>query len=201
MTAPVAAVVGEADPPATTRDRILAAVVDGLTELDPAALTIQQVCRRAAVTAPTLYYHFENKDALTAAGVEVLATRWIEQLDRSVERGGTMEQTLAQAVAAWHAMITAPDRPFAVVVWVSMWSARSRDALVRARARARALIEAAVVEHLGPIPDSDDLAAMILDGVLGAAVDYQLDADEDALHRRLSTLTAMVRTRAATNAL
>lgn len=180
-----------------TPQRILQAVIDGLTELDPAALTIQQVCSRARVTPPTIYYHFGNKDALTAAAVDALVTRWIDQLDLLVERSGSLDQTLAQAVAAWHLMITAPERPFAVFVWVSMWSEESRTALVRAREHAQGLIRDALVDHLGPIPDSDDLAGMLLDGVLGAAVDYQLDSDESDLHRRLSTLVSTVRLRAA----
>jgi AcrR family transcriptional regulator len=180
-----------------TPQRILQAVIDGLTELDPAALTIAQVCSRAQVKPPTIYYHFGNKDALTAAAVDALVTRWIDQLDRLVERGGSLDQTLAQAIAAWHLMITAPERPFAVFVWVSMWSEESRAALVRAREHAQGLIRDALVDHLGPIPDSDDLAGMLLDGVLGAAVDFQLDSDETALHRRLSTLVSMVRLRAA----
>lgn len=183
--------------PTPTPQRILQAVIDGLTELDPAALTIQQVCSRAQVTPPTIYYHFGNKDALTAAAVDALVTRWIDQLDRIVERGGSLDQTLAQAVAAWHLMITAPEQPFAVFVWVSVWSEESRAALVRAREHAQGIIGDALVEHLGPIPDRDDLAGMLLDGVLGAAVDYQLDSDETSLHRRLTTLVSMVRLRAA----
>jgi AcrR family transcriptional regulator len=182
---------------APTPQRILDAVIDGLTELDPAALTIHQVCSRAQVTPPTLYYHFGSKDGLTAAAVESLVTRWIGQLDLLVDRGGTLDQTLSQVVAAWHMMITAPERPFAVFVWVSMWSEESRAALVRAREHAQQLIRDAVVDHLGPIPDSDDIAGMLLDGVLGASVEYQLDSDEESLHRRLSTLAAMVRLRAA----
>jgi AcrR family transcriptional regulator len=181
----------------STPDRILHAVIDGLTELDPAALTIQQVCGRAGVTAPTLYYHFGSKDGLTAAAVQLLVTQWLEQLDALVDRGGTLEETLAQAVAAWRGMITAPQRPFAVFIWVSMWSEESRAALVRAREHAQGLIRDAVAHHLGPIRDIDDLARMMLDGVLGAAVDFQLDSDEDALQRRLSTLASLVQLWAA----
>ena len=178
-----------------TPQRILQAVIDGLTELDPAALTIQQVCSRAQVTAPTVYYHFGNKDALTAAAVDALVTRWIGQLDQRVDRGRSLEYTLSQAVAAWHLMITAPERPFAVFVWVAMWSPESRSALVRAREHAQGLIRDALVAHVGAIPDADDLAGMLLDGLVGAAVDYQLDSDEQALHRRLSTLVSVVRLR------
>jgi hypothetical protein len=52
------------------------------------------------------------------------------------------------------------------------------------------------VQHLGPVPDADDLAGMLLDGVIGASVEYQLDADPQALDRRLSTLINVVQMRA-----
>jgi AcrR family transcriptional regulator len=143
---------------ASTPDRILRAVRVGLIELDPAALTIQQVCSRAGVTPPTIYYHFGSKDGLVAAAVDSMATAWIGQLESLIDRRGTLDQTLDQAVFAWHLMITG---------------------------------------HLGPIPDSDDLAGLLLDGILGAAVDYQLDSDEDQLRRRLTTLVSVIRLRAA----
>lgn len=175
------------------RQRIIEAALEGLTALDPAALSIQRICDKAEVTPPTLYYHFGSKDGLTAAAVDLLVTRWIDQLDAAVDRGGTLEQTLDQAVAAWHAMITAPQRPFAVFVWVSMWSEESRATLIRAREHAQKLIRESIVDHVGLIPGSDDLSAMLLDGVLGAAVDFQLDSDAEALRRRLTTLTTMIR--------
>ena len=184
---------------AMPRQRIVEAAIEGLTALDPAALSIQRICDLAQVTPPTLYYHFGSKDGLTAVAVEVLVNRWIDQLDVAVDRGGSLDQTLEQAVTAWHAMISAPQRPFAVFVWVSMWSQESREALVRAREHAQKLIRDAVVDHAGTAIDSDELAAMILDGVLGAAVDFQLDSDADALRRRLTTLTSLIRLVAATS--
>ncbi len=184
---------GSMDDPTDTSARILKAVIDGLQELDPAALTIQQVCGRAEVKAPTVYYHFGNKDGLIAAGVDALVTQWVAQLDALVDRSGTLDQALAQAVTAWEFMITSPQRPFAVFVWVSMWSPGSREALVRARAHAQDLIRAAVVEHLAGVEDPDAIAGLLLDGVLGASVEYQLDSDRAALRRRLTTLVDVVK--------
>lgn len=184
------------DDSSSTPERILQAVIDGLTELDPAALTIQQVCRRAGVTAPTLYYHFGSKDGLTAAAVDSMVSRWLVQFDEIVDRSGTLDEALAQAVAGWHLMITARERPFAVFVWLSMWSEESRVTLLRAREQAQRLIRDALADHLGDASDLDDLAGMLLDGVLGASVDYQLDSDGVALHRRLVTLASAVRLRA-----
>ena len=100
--------------------RILRATIDGLTRLDPAALTIQQICRAAEVTAPTIYYHFGNKDGLLAAAVEQLVTDWLAMMDAAVSREGSLEQTLEQAIGAWEATITAPTRPIAVFAWATL---------------------------------------------------------------------------------
>ena len=122
-----------------TEERILRATIDGLTQLDPAALTIQQICRAAEVTAPTIYYHFGNKDGLLAAAVEQLVTDWLAMIDAAVSREGSLDQTLEQAIGAWEATITAPTRPIAVFAWATLLLAGSseecRDALIRARDR------------------------------------------------------------------
>ncbi len=177
---------------APASERILEAVIDGLQELDPNALTIQQVCTRAGVKAPTVYYHFGNKDGLIEAAIDSLTARWIAQLDAIVDRSGTLDQTMAQTLSGWKLMITSEERPFAVFVWVAMWSPESRVALLRAREHAQALILEALVQHLGPIPDAEQLAGMLLDGLIGAAVEYQLDGDQEALDRRLATLLSVI---------
>ncbi len=177
---------------APASERILEAVIDGLQALDPNALTIQQVCTRAGVKAPTVYYHYGNKDGLIEAAIDSLTARWIAQLDAIVDRSGSLDQTMAQTVSGWKLMITSDERPFAVFVWVAMWSPESRVALLRAREHAQALILEALVQYLGPIPEADGLSGMLLDGVIGVAVEYQLDGDQDALDRRLATLISVV---------
>lgn len=174
-----------------TADRILQAAIDGLQQLDPSALTIQQVCRRSGVKAPTVYYYFGNKDGLIAAAVDLLVARWIDQLDTLIDRSGSLDVAMEQAVGAWQFMITVPERPFAVFVWVSMWSPESRVALQRARAHAQGLVAEALITHLAT-DDADALAGVLLDGIIGASVEYQLDNDIPALNRRLTALVQVV---------
>ena len=181
------------------RERLLRAVADGLPALDPAAVSVQAICDRAAVRPPSLYHHFGSKDGLVAAAVDALATQWLAQLDQTIDRGASMEVALAQTQLAWLAMITAPQRPFAVFVWTSMWSEASRPALIRARVQAERFIRDFLVTSLGVVDDADDLARLLLDGLLGASVDYQLDGDGDALRRRLATLVGSVRGRGLTS--
>ena len=67
-------------------ERILQATIAGLTQLDPAALTLQRICRAADVTAPTVYYHFGNKDGMITAAVARLVSDWLSRMDTSFSR-------------------------------------------------------------------------------------------------------------------
>ena len=177
-------------------ERILRATIDALAQMDPASLTIQRICQEASVTPPTLYYHFGSKEGLIAAAVERLVSDWLSLLDRQVSREGDLEQMLAQAVAGWEAMIMTPSRPLAVFVWVTLLTANSsvpaRDALIRARDRSHDMMVEALLPH---VPDADVAAGIawsLIDGVIAAALEYQLDEDAAAMRRRLESMATMV---------
>ena len=182
---------------ASSRARILAATAEALTELDPGALTIQRICERSRVNPPTVYYHFGNKEGLIAATIEAAVTEWVARLDETIDRAAGREAMLAQAASAWKAMIMAPDRPFAVFIWVTMWSQRSRDALMGARDHAESMVRDTLTEQLGLGDEATAMARFVTDGILGAAVNYQLDGDEEQLQARLATLVALLRAASA----
>jgi AcrR family transcriptional regulator len=178
-------------------ERILRATIEALAEMDPAALTIQHICRRAGATAPTLYYHFGSKDGLIAAAVERLVSDWLALLDATVAREGDLDATLDQAVAGWRAMIQAPTSPVVVFVWVTLLAAgtseQSRDALIRARDRSQEMIRQAVAIYFGDTALAADLAATVVGGIISAALQFHLDADEAALTQRLTAMVRVVR--------
>jgi AcrR family transcriptional regulator len=180
--------------------RILRATIDGLTRLDPAALTIQQICRAAEVTAPTIYYHFGNKDGLLAAAVEQLVTDWLAMMDAAVSREGSLEQTLEQAIGAWEATITAPTRPITVFAWATLLlagtSEECRDALIRARDRALSMVTEALAQYVDEVL-AGELASLVIDAVLTAALQYELDKDRAGLRTRLDGVGRLVGAAAA----
>ena len=180
-------------PPAD--ERILQATIDGLTQLDPAALTLQRICRAASVTAPTVYYHFGNKDGMIAAAVERLVSDWLQMMDAAVSRDGDLGRTLDQAVGAWEATITSPTRPIAVFAWATLLLAGSseqcRDALVRARDRTLALVAEALAPHTSEETTAFQ-ASLVVDAVVAAALQFELDKDRVALRARLDGLVRIV---------
>jgi len=189
------------DEPGPAEERILRATMAALAALDPAALTIKQICLEAGVTPPTLYYHFGNKDGLVAAAVERLVSEWLAAIDAVVNRQAPLEVTIAQAIAVWTAAITSPARPLAVFTWATLLLSESdelpRRALIEARDRGRGMIAEVVAQYIGPGPAVDVIAQVATDSVIAAAVQYELDRDEAALSRRLDTLGGAVRAIAA----
>lgn len=189
-----AADADSADPPA--EERILRATMAALAALDPAALTIKQLCGAAGVTPPTLYYHFGNKDGVVAAAVERLVAEWLAAIDSAVNRAAPLPATIDQAISAWTMAITAPTRPIAVFVWATLLLADSselaRRALAEARDRSEAMIAEVAALHVAP-GLVEPLATLVVDCVIASAVQYELDRDPQALRARLGALGAVVR--------
>jgi len=183
--------------PLLAQERILRATIEALAQLDPGALTIQQICRAAEVKAPTLYYHFGNKDGLISAAVDRLASDWLDALDAIIPRHGNFEETIALVQDGWAAMLRAPARPVIVFVWVTLLaggsSEQARTSLIRARDRGLVIAREALVPHFGDTDLTEALASLVVDSLIAAALNYQLDRDDDALDRRLAALATVVR--------
>ena len=179
-----------------SEDRILHATIAGLAQMEPAALTIKRICDAADVTAPTIYYHFGNKDGLIAAAVERLVNDWLELMNLGISREGSLDEILDQAMQWWGRMIQAPEQPLAVFVWVTLLaggSEQSRAALIHARDRSHELLADALLPHVADPARAADVAGLVVGGVIGAALEYRLDGDATGLQRRLQTVTATVR--------
>ena len=118
-------------------------------------------------------------------------------MDALEQVGDPLDETLDQADLGWEAMIQAPSRPLAVFVWVTLLAAgtsqQSRDALIRARDRSHDMIHSALLPHLASDVRADSIAALVLDAVISAALEFQLDGDENSLRRRLNSLAHVVR--------
>ncbi|APR77561.1 Transcriptional regulator, TetR family protein [Minicystis rosea] len=68
------------------RERLLAAVLEGLGDVGWADLTIAEIVRRARVSKRTFYEHFETKDACLLALYESVSSHLLDELDTAIER-------------------------------------------------------------------------------------------------------------------
>ncbi len=183
--------------------RLLEAATELLAHGGYAGATVNEICRRAGVQPPTLYYHYGNKEGLIAAVVETMVDAWLDELEAAVAPVASFPQRLAAGLRGWRALILTPHTPIRLLIRLQLDSAGSvpaiRAALQRVMQRSRAIISRAIEEVSGPVRDVDQLAQTALGLLQGAALQHHLDQDDDGLDRRLgeigSTLALLVETR------
>ncbi|HET9162536.1 MAG TPA: TetR/AcrR family transcriptional regulator [Solirubrobacterales bacterium] len=73
---------------AVQRERLLAAMVDAVTETGYNTLTVQDVLSRAGISRPTFYEQFEDKEACFLAAFDASAARMSERIEAAVAAAG-----------------------------------------------------------------------------------------------------------------
>jgi AcrR family transcriptional regulator len=171
---------------------ILSAAVDLIATGGVGSATISSLCERAGVTPPAIYYHYGNKDGLVSAVVEEAARRWLDGLMTAVPRGATLADLVGSAVEIWRREILDPRSPIKLLMRVQLERARIPPALQASLTsvmdHGRAAIAEAIVAAAGPLRAPQDLARTVIALVQGAALQHDLDGDDDELARRLTEI-------------
>jgi AcrR family transcriptional regulator len=183
------------------RARILQAGIDLAAEAGPSGMTINQLCRRAGVKPPAIYYHFGSKEGLLGAVVETVTEAWLDQLEASQPAGGDMVERLRAAVDGWQAMIEDPARPMKLLLSVQLGGADDspeiRASLRRVYERARQLIAGGIAAVAPQLAEVDVLADQVLGLVQAAALAFHLESDRSRLRARLAAVAHLIETHVA----
>jgi len=105
------------------RDRIRAAALDLFTQKGYAATATREICQRARVTKPVLYYHFGNKEKLYRSLVVDACQGALQELNRIAAGSGSPRKRLVDLLAADFAH-TRRDPELAALYFRMMFSAR-----------------------------------------------------------------------------
>ena len=171
---------------------ILEAAIDLLAESSPSGMTINEVCNRAGVRPPAIYYHFGSKEGLVSAAVEAVGGAWLRALQAQLPDGGAFEETLAVALDGWRGLIESRSRPIKLLLSVQLESAENsaeiRDALQRVYDAARAIIRLGIAASTRAPDRLDGITETVLGLVQAAAIHFHLDGDRSALRARLDEL-------------
>lgn len=175
--------------PVRSRDRIIAATGDLVRERGLDGTTIAAVCERTGLPVSSIYWHFEDKDALFVEVLHASYTRWLVSVsswsDRNTPKERELEQVLERTLRSLQAM---PD--FLVVGMQLLLERRdqyqrARMHFVEIRAQITGMVTVWLLDALRPEPDptlAEDLARLVLalsDGAMVAAqVDEDFDVDE-----------------------
>ena len=162
-------------------------------------MTISQVCQRAGVKPPAIYYHFGSKEGLLGAVVEAVAEAWLDQLEAAQPAQGDLAARLRMAVDGWQAMIEDPARPMKLLLSVQLDGADAspeiQTSLQRVYERAREVVAEGIRASAGELPELNALADQVLGLVQGAALAFHLESDRKRLRARLCGIAHLIETR------
>jgi AcrR family transcriptional regulator len=168
---------------------ILRAAIDLIATEGVGNATIKSLCERAGVTPPAIYYHYGNKDGLVGAVVEDAARRWLDGLMAAVRTKGSLSEQIQSAVEIWRREILDPQSPIKLLMRIQLERARIppplRESLRKVMEHGRGVIAELIVAAAGPLDSPENLARTVIALVQGAALQHDLDEDDDALNRRL----------------
>jgi AcrR family transcriptional regulator len=86
--------------PHTSRDRIKSAATALFADKGYAATHTSEICRRAGVTKPVLYYHFKSKEDLHRSLMYEACHGLLQEVAEAGARGATVEDKLVNVIAA-----------------------------------------------------------------------------------------------------
>ena len=175
-----------------SRRRIVAAAAALMAERGFAGTSIAALKKKSGLPSGSIYWHFENKEALLGAVIEEAATRWFEALPRPETLPAEPEKRIEVLLDA--AASSLEDHPeFLRLILLISLERREVDetslaTVRRARAVARERLTAIMGDLLAPAADPRvrsplagrfaDFALMVADG---AFIAHHLDPDETDL--------------------
>jgi len=82
------------------RETIRAVAMTLFAEKGFAATTTREICEKAGVTKPALYYHFGNKEQLYTGIVFAAFREYVKELDRAASCGGSSQEKFVNVINA-----------------------------------------------------------------------------------------------------
>lgn len=179
-TADEATTAGEGTQQEGSKDRILAAAAALVRERGLDGTTIAAVCERSGLPVSSIYWHFEDKDALFAEVLHTSYTRWLAAAP--LGDGASGDRDLGQVLEG--AIRSLQGMPDFLVVGMQLLLER-RDQYERARvlfseirAQIAGMVTAWLLEALRPHPDpllAQDLSRLVVAFSDGALIAAQVD--------------------------
>lgn len=176
-----------------SREQILGAAVDLLSERGYSGLTISGVCERADIAPTSLYWHFGSKAGLMEAVIDRIGGGHIERILASLaEEEGPLERLDRLISVLRELVVTQPLGSITGVAILGEGRHITKDlarALQKARRRELKLYTREFEAQLGgPTPHAQSLAIVATACTNYAALTYRIARDESEVDRALGAL-------------
>lgn len=172
------------------RERILEAAVELFSERGYAATAMSDVCERAGVGKPAVYWHFENKQGLLRAALASVNGQWIEHIQKQTATEGDPAQRLKRFTDEWRRMVVESPNALRLPMLMQLenveFSQEARATVGGLWQRAEQAIVAGFREAGFDVPDLDLVAHTAVTLLQGAMVRQVIAPDEAQLDRVLA---------------
>lgn len=181
-----------------SRERILEAAIEVITEHGFRASSVDTICRRAGIQKTAIYWHFGSKDGLLAALVERVAADWTDTIAiRAYAAGANPLHRLDQSFTAMREFLTTKPHLLRLLLTLTFEpirvSAATRATLRRASAHAEQAIARGIEDTLGaPLPGLDFVPNLILAMLQAASVRMLIDPKGFDADRHFDDLRRLV---------
>lgn len=171
--------------PDQSRDRIRAAAAELARERGVAGATIAAICKRSGLPVSSVYWHFEDKDALFEDVIRSSFARWLAVVPRWEVAALTDEALKDVLRSGAHSLPAVPDFlrvGMQVLLEQATVNERTREAFIDVRAQALKMITTWVLAVIGDEVSSrevDDLAVLVVSFTDGLLVGSQTYPDWD----------------------
>lgn len=182
---------------ARSREALLDAAIELIASGGYTATGVDAIARRSGVVKSALYWHFGSKEGLLVAALERTAADWVAELENAVTGAATPEERLENLIERVRELFV--DRPDRVRLILSALIERGgNNEEVRAGvARILGVMRSAIARGMAPvipIPEErvEGLAALTLQTLAGAFIDYFAEPDRESFESRLRVIRKMV---------
>jgi AcrR family transcriptional regulator len=167
-----------------SRERLIEAAIQIISERGFAAASVGDICREAGVAKTALYWHFDNKEGLLAKVLERVGENWIAAMRERTYLVGEPPARLAGLIDAWREILQSQPQlirlPLLVQLGIGETSDSIREALGLVLERARRALIAGIEDSLGDgLRDLEMVAQIILTLFQGALLHQVMHPEQD----------------------
>jgi AcrR family transcriptional regulator len=177
---------------ASSRERILDAAVELISERGYSATSVDALCRRAGIVKTALYWHFGSKEGLLAAVIDRVASAWIEEIQKTAYQAGDPQERLSRALQGMRTIVEQRPQLLKLLLAVLLERAgdddETRAALQRVFVRARRAVVEGIESTVPGVRDPDLIAHTIMSLVQGALLLRLADPEGADLDRLFADL-------------
>jgi len=171
------------------REPILEAAVALFAERGFAATSVGDVCKRAPIGKPAVYWHFESKQGLLRAALQSVRAQWIEHIQKQTAREGDPAERLRRFTDEWRRIVVESPNALRLPILMQLenvaTSQESRDAVAGLWQRAERAIADGFRDAGVDVPGLDLIAHTAVTLLQGAMVRQVIEPDEAQLDRVL----------------